>query len=224
MSRRSMSSQSVLFGRRLLALAAVTGALVVVPGCSDPNGASSIYPNAAACIEDKVFTPEFCNANFQAAKAAHDAKAPHYQDKPDCEEDFGKDSCEEVASSDDLQSANNNDQQRPHVVTGGGGGSYAPRMNGYWVGRTMGENGAPSSFSYPVYGDAEAGFHSPLTEQSFESAGRVYTQPNAKVAAEIAPSPRAGFSKGASFAKASASMQSGGFGAVGRGYGGLAIS
>lgn len=213
MSMRHMSSRSVRVGTRLLAASAVVAAPLFLTGCDESkDGASAIYPDVQSCIDAKVFAPEYCQTTFQQAKEQHTRLAPHYEDKQDCEKDWGDGTCEAAEET----PANPPPHHGGTVIVAHS--YYSPHMGGYWVGHVT-DNGATgrTNFSYPVYRTAEGNLYSPVTEQSFSQTGRVYTRPNTAVVSEVISAPRPVMARG--FTIASRPTSIGGFGATGHGFG-----
>lgn len=202
MSSRTFSSRSISLGPRLLGFSAAAAALLTLQGC-DNHTTSGVYPNAQACVAERIFTPEYCQQNFRIAQAEHTRLAPHYDSKKDCEEDWSDGQCDQVSSG-------------ARVV-------YSPHMGGYWVGYSESPSGNDNqtptrrAFSYPIYQSRQGELYSPATDQSFNEFGRAYSAPDTVTARSVEASPRPVFSKGSSFSHGSVSR--GGFGATARGFG-----
>jgi uncharacterized protein YgiB involved in biofilm formation len=124
MTARSFSSSSIKLGSFAGALAGT----VMLAGCGD-DSITKAYPDKDACINDRVFTQEFCDKSYRDAEASHQQKAPVYENQEDCLQDWNK--CEDTSPQPSHSAA---------TAHGGGGGvyivsshSYQPQMSGYVV-------------------------------------------------------------------------------------------
>ncbi len=79
---------------------------------------TAAYRTLDECLKDGKFGPEDCKNSFETARAEHLKNAPSYQNREDCEEEFGNGHCEVTSSV--------------HVA---GGGHYSPYQSGYLIGQ-----------------------------------------------------------------------------------------
>ncbi len=104
--KRSMTVSLVLLGSAALSLSA----------CK-PKAES--YASAEACEAAGDHTDQECREAFAAARAEHEASAPHYQTRDECLAAYGPSGCEERHAE-------------------GGGSFFMPMMMGYMLGRGFG--------------------------------------------------------------------------------------
>ncbi len=96
--------------------------------------AMPVYADKAACAQE--WDQAACDAAFQKASAEHEANAPKYATRAECEAAIGAEACQEGRSS-------------------GGGSFFMPMMMGMMMGQMMsGRTG------YPVYTDRNGAAYS----------------------------------------------------------------
>lgn len=228
MSNRQFSSHSIRLGTRLLAAStAVSGALILT-GCDGVHTEGGVYRNAQECVAAQVFTSTYCADNFKKAQDEHTRLAPHYQTKKDCEKDWSEGQCDQYQDAGATGSYGGGHGSSVVVInssTHGGGGYYAPRMGGYWTGYTETPSkvkDAPATkqpFSYPVYKAKDGTIYSPATNQTPESFGRTFENPDFIMAHSVETAPRPVFGPGMSFSEGGGAISRGGFGVTARGFG-----
>lgn len=79
---------------------------------------TAAYKTLDDCLKDSKFGPDDCKSSFETARAEHLKNAPSYQNREDCEEEFGNGRCEQTSSA-----------------HGAGAGHYSPYQWGYLIGR-----------------------------------------------------------------------------------------
>ncbi|MBB3591177.1 uncharacterized protein YgiB involved in biofilm formation [Rhizobium sp. BK529] len=79
---------------------------------------TAAYRTLDECLKDSKFGPDDCKSSFETARAEHLKNAPSYQNREDCEEEFGTGHCEQTSS-----------------MHGAGGGHYVPYQSGYLIGQ-----------------------------------------------------------------------------------------
>jgi len=151
------------------------GASVVLAACDDgglPSKDAHFYPSVNECTAD--LGAKACEDAKAAADKAHVAEAPRFDEKQQCEQEFGSGNCESRQEA-------------------GGGSFFMPMMMGYMVGSMMRGGG----FSQPVY-------RGPGNTAVMPSGGRMLdvgrfdganagARPGFRPAAQIAPVSRGGF-------------------------------
>ncbi len=111
--------------RTLLGATAVAGVFALA-GCED-NEEAAVFSGVEQCVANKPldFDPikaetswqEICEAQFAAARAAHDMEAPRYDSRSLCESEHGAGNCGSGAE-----------------VSSGGGSFFMPFLVGYMIG------------------------------------------------------------------------------------------
>lgn len=119
-------------------LALMGAGLTVLAGCGDDPQPVQVYDyaNVQQCIQAKVFTPEYCENNWEQAARLHQESAPRYANRADCQAEFGAGACQPV---------------------GDGSGWFMPAMMGFMLGNMM--SSGPSVVSQPLYRPARDPYH-----------------------------------------------------------------
>ncbi len=158
------------------------------------------YENEDQCVESQVFTRAYCKDAYNQALARHQSSAPRFDNKTDCERDFGKDRCEDRTSG---------------GAAAGARSVYSPYMDGYVLGGRK-DTSVPSSFA-PVYrssaGKIVTDNGSALPPESF---GRNAAPAPASALSLSKPSTPLSTTRGGSFSSSVSSR--GGFGGTARGF------
>ena len=118
MNKRSKSLSLVLMGSLTVGLS----------GCSDDPGEEfKAYNSIEQCVKEQIYSPQECREMAIAAVQ----QTPRFNDKAECEKEFGEGNCQDVAQN----------QQGQQNVQGERRSSWMPLIAGYMVGRYMGGNG-----------------------------------------------------------------------------------
>jgi uncharacterized protein YgiB involved in biofilm formation len=108
---------------------------VGLSGCGESNTDVYVYKNPGQCVEDKRGTERECETAFTQARAEHMTKAPRYEDKADCEKEFGVGKCEDTGSgSSSSSSPSSSSSFFSSSNRRTAGSSFVPYMVGYMMG------------------------------------------------------------------------------------------
>jgi uncharacterized protein YgiB involved in biofilm formation len=124
--KRSQGIRLVLMGSVALSLAA----------CEEPEIDAAVFDSVEQCIKIDGFTEAQCREQYQIAAAKHEAVAPKYSNREDCEADFGAENC----------------QSSERYTGNGGSGIFLPLFAGYMMGRALGGGGVAAQ---PLYKSAD---------------------------------------------------------------------
>jgi uncharacterized protein YgiB involved in biofilm formation len=99
----------------------------------------ALFRNANDCIAAGL-SQEACTWNSETAKRVHEADAPRFQSKEDCEKEFGAGKCEVGRPPAGVQ---------PATMSGGASTFWIPAAAGFMVARALADR--PASPAQPVY-------------------------------------------------------------------------
>ena len=188
MHKVSKSVQTLLIAPVILASA------LLAAGC-DQNDVHN-YENVDSCAAAGVYTKETCKSAYEAALAQHKISAPKYENKQECEMEWGDGKCETSEGS-SMQPPVTQAQDATSTSTGGGVGAvhhyYSPWFYGYGI---RGGGGSPSVA--PAYRSRGGGISSSFSSHSTGSGSSISSN------------------SGSSYSSSSR----GGFGGTARGYSG----
>lgn len=130
--------------KRCLAVTLVLMGGVAVSACSDSEVDSAIFQNVNECIASGTFPAEKCQKDYKEAQATHIATAPTYNNKIDCEAEFGVGKCEQSTTTNANAETTNTGTQAANAGTGS---VFLPLMMGYMMGSMFnnGQRMAPQS-------------------------------------------------------------------------------
>ncbi len=120
-----------------VAAAALVGVAASLSACGpEPDTTAHAYTSAAQCTADGVYSRSACEQMDTAARRMHRDTAPRYENRRDCEEDFGREKCEtrQVTSSGGGVVYIHSPAYAGYY--GGYSGSYVPPSNGNSGGST----------------------------------------------------------------------------------------
>ena len=106
-------------------------ALILLTSGCQTNQKARIYSSTKECIQEKFYTQEYCQTQFQQANRWHQNNAPKFDRREKCEDTYGINNCQNSSV--------------------GGTLHYIPYMRGYSVGK---------NFNQPIYGSTKDGFRS----------------------------------------------------------------
>jgi uncharacterized protein YgiB involved in biofilm formation len=126
----------------LMSTSLLATSTLILYGCNEPSEPSVdavFYSSVQQCIQDRRFTPQFCQSEWDKASQINKNAAPTYVAKEDCEEE--NEICE--------------------AVSGGSSGIvYRPSMSGY-ITHSSPYQGTDTNFfvvTQPVYGSPSRGY------------------------------------------------------------------
>lgn len=190
-----MKKRSTAISLTLMAAGAVT-----LTGCGEDEVPGNVYQTVEQCIAEQVYSEPDCHEAFNRAETVHAEAAPRFEDRGDCERDFGAGQC--------VVGAYGN----------GGTGLFVPMMTGFLIARAL-DNPRPGAMPYmsqPLYrtpddrrdnssgGGGYGGWRTARGEVVGKGIG------GTTIAASTATPPRSG-----SFVKSGGSLPRGGFGFFG---------
>jgi uncharacterized protein YgiB involved in biofilm formation len=119
---------------------ALTLAAVALAGCGRQQDAARVYTSVDQCRAEQP--AQACDAAWQASVGEHDATAPKFSDKAQCEAQYGVGHCET--------------RQSDH------GGFFMPMMAGFMIGQMMNRPYGQSAYvGHPVFFAPGGGFRAP---------------------------------------------------------------
>ena len=98
------------------------------------------YATLEECKAAGMFTAQYCDQGFAAAKADHEQNAPKFNDQQTCEERYGVDQCV------------------PRQNAGGGGSFFTPLLTGFIVGQALSNLGGGGYGGRALYRDRGGGY------------------------------------------------------------------
>lgn len=118
----------------------VPATTLIMAGCGEEREQAMVFNSPDECVQSGLSTQDQCRADYVAAQSAHPQVAPKYQDKTECEADFGAGHCETAP------------QKSEH-----GSSMFMPMMMGFLAGQMMNrpsvnQNMAPSAMQQPAQG------------------------------------------------------------------------
>jgi uncharacterized protein YgiB involved in biofilm formation len=135
---------------------ALTLAAVALAGCERHQDQAKVYTSLEECRAEQP--AQACDTAWQASVGEHDATAPKFSDKAQCEAQYGVGHCE----------------------TRQGGGFFMPMMAGFMIGRMMNNPYGQSGYvGHPVFFAPGGGYAAPSVrpgEAMFTRGGGVTTR------------------------------------------------
>lgn len=190
-----MKKRSTAISLTLMATGAVT-----LTGCGDDEVPGHVYQTVEQCIAERVYAEPECHEAFNSAETVHADAAPRFEDRQDCEAEFGPGHC----------GVGN--------YSTGGSGLFVPMMTGFLIARALDNRPGPMPpMSQPLYqrpeerGSSGGGYYGSRWNYTTARGDSVGNRTGATtIAASTATPPRSG-----TFVKSGGSLSRGGFGSFG---------
>jgi uncharacterized protein YgiB involved in biofilm formation len=123
----------------LMSLSLISTSALILYGCESERSVDAVfYSSAQQCIQDKRFTQQFCQSEWNKAVQLNNNAAPTYEAKEDCQKE--NEDCE--------------------TVSNGGRTVYRPRMTGYITHSSPYQNSDSDVLvvTQPIYGSSKTGY------------------------------------------------------------------
>jgi len=147
-------------------------ATLLLAGCGEEREQAMVFTDPSECSAAALNSAAQCEADYAAAQTLHPQVAPKYENKEECETDFGAGKCETAPQQ-----------------TSSGGSVFMPMMMGYMMGQMFNRGGAGGNFQQPAAAGAGAASKIPTQPlyKSRDDRSTFRTATNTPVAGGIGP-------------------------------------